>query len=76
MNLKTYSTSYLLIKVIQKYRCSIRKHIFIKKMTYELTSPRQDVKRYPSGVRLNNRKFFFRAPGPRTKYFERFFTVQ
>ena len=35
-------------------------------------SPGQDVKRYPSGVRLDNQKVLC-APGPRTKYFERHF---
>ena len=36
--------------------------------------PGQDIKMH-RGVRLNNRKVL-RAPGPRTKYFERFFIVQ
>ena len=31
----------------------------------------QDAKRYPSGVRLDNR-FFFCTPVPRIKYFEQF----
>ena len=35
----------------------------------------QDVKRYPSGVQLDNRNVL-RTPGPRTKRFEHYFVVQ
>ena len=34
--------------------------------------PKHDVKRYPSGVRLNNQKVFC-VPGPRTNHFEQFY---
>ena len=44
---------------------------FIKK---ESTSHEQDVKSYPSGVRLNITRFFC-TPGLRTKYFERLFCL-
>ena len=41
---------------------------------FKTFGPGQDVKRYPKGVRLDNRKVLS-ASGPRTKYFERFFSL-
>ena len=35
--------------------------------------PEQKVKRYPSGVLLDNQKLFLFTLGPKTKYFERFY---
>ena len=45
------------------------------KMASETGCCGQDVKRYASGVQLNNRRVL-RTPGPRTKYFKCFFVVQ
>ena len=42
------------------------------KTSFILFCPGQDVKRYPGGVRLDNRKVLL-ALGPRTKHFERLF---
>ena len=48
------------------------KNYFNKTHNVQIYSPGQDVKRYPSGVRLDNRKVL-PTPGPRTKHSEDFF---
>ena len=57
------------MRAINRLENQVRKRLMCTSKPSKHYCPGQYVKRYPSGVRLHNRKVLS-APGPRTKYFK------